>query len=356
MKIVHITFSLGNGGKENMMVDIANQHQKKGHDVTIIVLNKNADDSVVNRIDPNISYRNFKRDKSKLIKTIQVLIQLFVLFNIKKNHDIIHAHDPGLGKLLKLLSPKPKILTIHGVGFDLSPMKYFSKLIAISYAVKFDIERIKTLKSEVIFNGIKTNNVDQKTSWKLNNVIRIVNIGRLDIREKGQDILIDAISMLKKESFKQKVKVDIIGEGISRNFLENKIRENSLQSTVHILGNKSRSWIYQNYKIYDIFILSSKTEGFGLTIAEAMAAKLPVISSSIEGPLEILNYGKHGLLFKKNSVENLANKINKMVVLYENGNIENLVEKAYKYCIANYDIKRTSEEYLNQYKKIIESV
>ena len=55
MNIIHIVFSLRNGGKENMMVDIANEQHRQGHKVAIIIVNRDLEKSIVDRIAVGVS-------------------------------------------------------------------------------------------------------------------------------------------------------------------------------------------------------------------------------------------------------------------------------------------------------------
>ena len=60
----------------------------------------------------------------------------------------------------------------------------------------------------------------------------------------------------------------------------------------------------------DLFILTSKYEGFGNVLVEASAKKVPIISSNCNhGPNEILQNGKYGTLFKVGDYKDLSNKI-----------------------------------------------
>ena len=76
-----------------------------------------------------------------------------------------------------------------------------------------------------------------------------------------------------------------------------------LENEVVFEGLKDQSWVYQNLCNYDLFIQPSRYEGFGLTVAEAIAAKVPVLVSNIEGPLEIIDGGRLGMSFENKMVK-----------------------------------------------------
>ena len=347
MRIIHITFSLNNAGKENMLVDMANEQQFLGHKIAIIVINESLEPSIVNRINENICL--FRLDRKNRSKNLLHVIKLIKIFNIKFKADIIHSHDPQLGFLLKCSSFIPVLLTIHGPAFDTSQMKYYKKLIAISGAVKKDVESRSRNKCEIIYNGIKINSIKTRSEIFVPKDFNVILVGRLDTLVKGQDLLVKAAHHLVITKGLKNIKFFIVGEGSSRKSLEELIVSLELEGYIFLLGNKDREWIYGNLHNYDLFIQPSRMEGFGLTVAEAMAAKVPVIATDIEGPAEILEYGKHGILFENNNSEDLALSIEQAIHLYETGEIVKIIDSAYNHCLSNFNIIRTAEEYCKAY-------
>jgi glycosyltransferase involved in cell wall biosynthesis len=100
----------------------------------------------------------------------------------------------------------------------------------------------------------------------------------------------------------------IIGDGPSRNDLEILVNEKDLTSKVLFLGKKTNPFVWM--KNADIFILSSKTEGFGLVLVEAMCCDTFVISSDCRtGPREILQNGECGDLFEVGNIRELQEKL-----------------------------------------------
>ena len=347
MKIIHITFSLNNAGKENMLVDIANEQQSFGHEVAILVINNSLDPNIVSRISSNINlYRLNRKNQSRSLLPVFKLIHIL---NIRFRADVIHSHDPQLGVLLKYTNFIPLLLTIHGPAFDTSQMCYYNKLIAISRSVKLDIESRSMNKCEIIYNGINIGAIQQWGTIFQQKVINIILVGRLDHLVKGQDLLIEAAFSLVVGKQLKNLKFSIVGEGNSRRYLEDLIFNLNLGENVFLLGNKEREWIYENLHKFDLFIQPSRLEGFGLTVVEAMVAKVPVIASNIEGPAEILEFGKHGILFENNNHKDLAMKIENAIQLIENGEIVKMIDSAYHHCLINFNITRTAQKYCEAY-------
>ena len=86
--------------------------------------------------------------------------------------------------------------------------------------------------------------------------------------------------------------VAFIGEGDSRTFLEKMSADLNVADRVDFLGLKDRDYIYQHLCDYDLMCHPSRFEGFGLTVAEGMVAKLPVLVATGDGPYEIIGQGK----------------------------------------------------------------
>ena len=268
---------------------------------------------------------------------------------------MIHSHDPQLGFLLKLTSRIPALLTIHGPAFDTSQMRFYKKLIAVSQSVRSDIETRSTNKCEVIYNGVNAETIKHRDTLSLQKIINVILVGRLDHLVKGQDLAIEAVHCLVRDKQMKNLSLSLVGEGISRKYLEELILNQNLAGNVVLLGNRDREWVYANLCRYDLLIQPSRLEGFGLTVAEAMAAKVPVIATNIEGPAEILENGRYGLLFENNNALDLAAKIENAIQLIENGQMIKMTEPAYRYILDNFSIARTAKEYCSQYDRLYKS-
>ena len=349
MKIVHIIFSLNNGGKENMMVDIANEQQKLGHKVSIIIINNFKEETVFNRISPLI--RIFEMHRNTGSKNPSLFFSLFFVFNFKLHPDIIHCHDISMGKFLKYLSKSKRVITIHGLGFDVKPLSYFDEIFTISGTVKDDIENRSHLNCRVVYNGICTTIIKARTNHELSDTIRIIQVSNLMHEYKGQDVLIKAIDILvNSQSFKN-IRVELVGEGYSRMFLNQLIDECHLKEHVFLIGIKSREWVYEHLCDYDIFVQASRNEGFGLTVAEAMAAKLPVIAAEHDGPAEILGNGQYGFLFDNENPIDLAQKVMEVIKLYKTKEMKEKIDAAYYHCCENFDVRKTAANYIDCYSE-----
>lgn len=344
--IVHVIFSLKIGGTENMLVDIANE-QVKDSNVTIIIINNHIDFEVENNISPSIQVMKLNRPSNKSI--LLYLYQLyFAIWRIKPT--IVHVHNKNCLKLFprsiqKLLRISSFRFTIHTTGIKFGKELYNAdKCYAISDAVKEDVfSRNIHVKIEVVHNGIPFNQITPKTDYNYKNTFKIIQIGRLAHDIKGQDIVINALNLVIKTFPEIKVSFHIIGNGKSDKFLKDLTMQKGVDANVHFHGSKDKSWIYSNLKEFNLLIQPSRIEGFGITIIEAMAARLPVLISDIEGPMEVIQFGTYGNYFENNNVKACSEAINSAIKNYSQ--ITKTADVAYTYAKQKYDIKRVANIY-----------
>ena len=111
---------------------------------------------------------------------------------------------------------------------------------------------------------------------------------------------------------------------------------------------RDREYIYSHLKDYDLMCHPARYEGFGLTVAEGIAAMLPVLVSDEGGPFEIIEHGKLGTAFKMESVDDCAAKIEHIYRNYQEALA--LTRAAYDKVKTCYSIERMVAEYIDYYK------
>lgn len=131
----------------------------------------------------------------------------------------------------------------------------------------------------------------------------MTNVAHFDY-EKNHRLLIEAFERALMEQ--SNMELWLVGDGSLRQEIESLVQKKGLEGKVKFLG--IRSDIPQLLSQADIFVLSSDYEGFGLVVAEAMAAGVPVISTAVARVKEILENGKYGIFVPVGNVEALAKK------------------------------------------------
>ena len=344
MRIAHIIWALGTGGAETMLVDIVNA-QVVTEDVSVSVVNNLVVDDLLQRIDRRCCVRLFGRKKGSKCLIPWIKLNLF-LFKFKP--DVIHFHLEGMRKMV--FHPAPKVFTIHNIHTSGVEYPYYDSLYAISVGVK-NYTCQQGYGATIVWNGIQTKSIKRKVvEWYHgDNFCKIVCVGRLYTAHKGQDLLVQALGQLKEQGVKN-YHLDIIGDGESRGQLEAMISGLRLKEYVTLLGQRDRSFIYEHLCDYDLFVLPSRSEGFGLSVAEAMCAKVPVLVCDLEGAMNVIDGGRLGMSFKTEDSISLANQI---AGFLKNGTDEQQVEDACAFADEHFDISQTAKKYIEEYKKVI---
>lgn len=156
------------------------------------------------------------------------------------------------------------------------------------------------INAKVLYNPISSNK--DKIS-KLDNK-NVVFAGRLTRDHKGLEYLISIIEQILQRD--NEIKFIILGDGTDKEWLETQIEKISNNQNVQILGNVNN--IFDYYQNASLLIQTSRWEGFGMTILEAMSCGVPVVSFHNDGPDEIINNGIDGYLIEKFNIEEFSEK------------------------------------------------
>ena len=214
--------------------------------------------------------------------------------------------------------------------------------VAVSKGVAADVSALSGIRGDqfrVIYNPAATGKkyLDKKCPPPELENIRgplILTVGALKA-EKDYMLLINAFSRLSPQS---DATLCILGEGVLRGELEQLVTRLGLQGRVLLPGFRvdTSSW----YRHADLFVLSSKHEGFGNVIVEALEHGVPVVSTDCPaGPREILCDGKYGRLVSVGDAAALAEAM--LAALSEIPDRE-----AFKARASDFSVSRIADEYL----------
>lgn len=224
-------------------------------------------------------------------------------------------------------------------------IKYMNRecqnFIAISEAVKGSWVKkgIRSDSIEVIYDGVDaTKYLCQKK--KRNSIIKIAMVGHIQ-PNKGQHILIDAVGKL-PDNIRKRLHVDFIGEAYKDYIkeLRHRIKSQGIEENISFLGYVTN--VNEKLDNYDIGINASKSEGFGLITVEYMMSSLIVIASDTGANPEIINDGANGLLYRYGDAQDLADKIEKAVKLYDENN--SIGTKAREDAVEKFDAKIAAQK------------
>ena len=344
MKILHIAFTFGYGGIETMLANIANAQVDFGHKVSIIIIEDVVEPRLVESLHHDIRL-HFCHRKCK--KDLFALARLNY-FLILEQPNAIHLHSSSA---FRLLMPQFRAIansTTHDMPYEANTryVEQIPRRFAISQSVHDALLKLKGVESIVNPNGIRPELIKAKVGLlRHEGLFRIVQVSRLMHEKKGQDILIRACAILKESGYKN-FHVDFIGEGLSLDYLTGLCKDCQVDEMVSFLGAKDQRYIFDHLCEYDLFVQPSRLEGFGLTVAESMAAKVPVLVSNNEGPAEIIENGRFGYLFRSGDEEDCAQKI----AYFLDGMADAMkVEKAYERVLTMYNVKETAARYVSLY-------
>lgn len=277
--------------------------------------------NIFNKIMYN--YLMYKEHKFVIKRTLEILKKIEDKYG---RVETFIDYDWGARRYAEKIEADKKIIWIHNSMPKMlkkeSKIKRFGKnlekydvVVAICDEMKEELQRTyKNIKDRVVrvynpFNFeriLKLSEDKEGLSERELELLKdkyIVAVSRLDTKQKDYKTLIEGFRRAKEEGFEEKLY--IIGDGPDREGIEEIIRKKGLESEVLLIGRKKNPYVWM--KNSELFVHSSKYEGFGLVLVEAAILGKTVVSSNCEvGPKEILGDGKYGLLFDVGDYKKLA--------------------------------------------------
>jgi glycosyltransferase involved in cell wall biosynthesis len=331
MKILHIIPNLKKGGAERLVIDIVRELAKRENTNVKLVIFHNAIEydisdikQLVYHIPASIRLSVWKKNIIE-VNTLQLFINDF-------QPDVIHSHlfeaeivsrscyypkskwfshchsniEQLANPSLRVLFSKSMLTNFYERGYLMQRYQINSgnTFIAISESTITYIRKVvRKYKATLLPNAIDYKKFSQPMHT-VSETLRLINVGAIN-RNKNQIFLIEAAHKLKVAKVPFQLK--IIGFGCNMELLLNRISQLELQESVHLIGLSNN--VDQELCNADIYVHSAKTEAFGLTQIEAMAAGLPVITLDGGGNRDIIKQGKNGYMIYEENAEDFAQKI-----------------------------------------------
>lgn len=293
----------------------------------------------------------------------------------KYKPDIVYAHSSKagvVGRMADIFKKNKCIYNPHGWAFNMNCSRkkqnfysfieklmvpFSDKIVCISdaerdSALKRKIAKEKKLK--VIFNGVDVKEFEDNVKppvkrEELNipeDAFVVGMVGRIS-QQKAPDIFIRMANELKDKI--PNLHLVIVGDGEMKDEILSFAEKNGLSDSLHIAGWVDNPLSY--VKTFDIAVLLSRWEGFGLAIPEYMMAEKPVVATNIDAIPNIVKDGENGLLVPVDDYKVAAEKV---MELYNNKSVrEQLVKKGKKDVYEKFDARRVSKEHSELFSDIL---
>jgi glycosyltransferase involved in cell wall biosynthesis len=353
MNIFQFSFGDGYAGSAKVALVSSKILMDQGHQVHLIASENSLTLQRANQENINVHTFNSHQNFKELIKKTIYLFEQYYPHVVISHHSL----DRKIGIALKK-KYKDKFINIgyrHNISKTVPIIGsiiynwYFDYVIACSQGVAESLitSGIKFSKVKVIRNSItipedlsEINGISIREKLGLSNKVVLGMSTWFHKERKGFDILFKAFSML-DDSFV----LLIIGipESDKKIVSDYASEFNIPEFKILMPGYVENIWEY--YKSMDIFLNTSRSEGFSLSILEAAAVQLPIVASNIPGNDEFIQNNKNGILFDIKKPGELADSIIRLSK--DKSFSERLANQAYNDVIENYQLKNYEDTLIN---------
>lgn len=316
-KVLIILPGFAIGGAENMVYELSNHINPENFDVSVLCYCGKQNTSLEKKAEDRIDVHYVNCAGTVTPQKIHA-----VLREIDKiRPDVVHAHMGGAlyAALWTLKKRKPLVVTIHT-----TPQKAFSKPVerVLRFRMKFGRCRLVAVSEEnkrladqyfklKVPCEFVNNGVDLKRFYhKEHELFTFINVARQD-DNKNQKMLIEAFKKVHKIC--SNTKLILVGDGPNHEMLQALCGELGVQDDVLFTGNIANAEDY--YAISDVYVQTSHREALPMSILEAMAAGLPIISTNVGGIKDVVK--QNGYLIKDNNSDALIERMSELYNMTE---------------------------------------
>ena len=336
MKKIRILFlipTLGHGGAERVLINLVNHMDSNQFDITVQTM---FDVGIYqSQIKTGIRYigghKHYIRGNTKIMKLFspKALYKHF----IKEDYDIIVSYLEGPSARVVAGCTNSKTKLISWIHIEQNSLRYasnsfrsckeskkcydrFDRIVCVSETIKEDFKTIfhwdKPL--DVVYNTVESDVIKEKAQEAIEDIvfnkdeINIVSVAKL-MKTKGYDRLVNITKKLKDEGIP--VHTYIVGKGEEKASLEKQAFDCGIQDSLTFVGFQTNPYKY--VKTADLYVCSSRREGFSTAVTEALIVGTPVVSTNCSGAYELLGYNNEYGIVTENNEESLYRGIKKML-------------------------------------------
>ena len=355
-KILHLVYSMGCGGLEKVIVNLINASKEYSCEHIIVTLTP--DHELVSLIDGNVSVYCINKKPGK---DIHCHWRLFKLFR-QLRPDVINTYNFGTIEyqmIAKIAGIRLGVHSDHGRGGDDSLGKngrnnavrrFMSRFIDVYLVVSKDLYswvkndiRIKSPQIKIVQNGVALENHSERRSSET--AFTFCTVGRLD-EIKNQTLMIKAYHQaLVSCPDLLSTKLQLVGDGPMRSILKALVSSLQLEKNVELMGY--REDIANILSMANAFVLSSNYEAMPMTILEAMASHVPVVTTDVGGIRHFIS-DKEASFVESGNEQLLANKF---IDLYQHPeNYQAKINNAYELVSNKYSLQSMCKTYMDIYQ------
>lgn len=333
IKILFFIPTLGHGGAERVLINLVNHMDQDKFDITLQTM---FDVGIYqSQIKEGIRYigghKRYFRGNTVVMKLLSPK-GLYKHF-IKENYDVIVSYLEGPSARVVSGCTNPNTRLISWIHIEQNTLKYasksfrnaketircydrFDRIVCVSETIKIDFQTIFNWDKhiDVIYNTVESDVIKAKSEEVIEDVvfqkekINLISVAKL-MYTKGYDRLINVTKRLQDDGFP--IHTYIVGKGEEQGALEKQIFEKGIRDNWTFIGFKNNPYKY--VKAADLYVCSSRREGFSTAVTEALIVGTPVVSTNCSGAYELLGYKNEYGIVTENDEENLYQGIKKML-------------------------------------------
>lgn len=272
-----------------------------------------------------LAWRTSPPGAKALLWQVFYFLEAGVLAHHLRRKDVTHLHNHfadsscSVAMLASTMSGIPFSLTMHGPGIFFEPkhwridakiaraafvacISHFCRAQAMLFS-----DQTHWSKLRIVHCGVSPERYGQDPERTYSK--RLLFVGRLDA-VKGVPLLLESLTALRKNH--PDAILRIVGDGPDRGALEARAKAEGLEEQVHFLGYQSQSAVAEILADTDVLVLPSFAEGVPVVLMEAMAARVPVVTTQVGGVGELVETGVSGFVCPPGDVPRMTDCIDQL--------------------------------------------